>query len=148
MHQVALDAIDAIKPYGKGGPLWGLQYLSNVEKQRSVAIEGMAYRFETVTPSVLAYLRTVWSNRPGFLQPSSDDAIQAQIRHDRRVWLKVGNILFVDLPDAEVGGHREISFDLMLGEGEIGYSLPVVETLQEMADCVDGIVTELAPMLG
>jgi hypothetical protein len=52
-------------PYIQGGTriLWEIQILNNIDKLRPIPIVGVTYRFEEVTPGVLAYLRKTWSSR-------------------------------------------------------------------------------------
>ena len=84
MRKDAVDAIDAIKPY-KGGndTLWRLHGLNNIDKHRLLITVGLAYRFQSVTPNVLAYLGKVWSGRAG-AWPTPESAPYSLIEYERR----------------------------------------------------------------
>jgi hypothetical protein len=144
MRQDAVDAIAAIKPY-KGGNdvLWHLQELANIDKHRLLKIEGLAYRFETVTPEVLAYLRKVWRSRFGDWPPPGN-APDKQIEHERRHSpIKVDDVLFIDTSGAEIDHERKFDFDLALAEGRLGSRIPLLERLNGIADSVGDVLSKL-----
>ena len=148
MGKDALETIDTIKPY-KGGNdvLWRLHNLSNIDKQRPLAIVGLAYRFQHTTPSVLAYLRQVWSRRPG-AWPSPESAPHSLIEYERRHSpLNVGDVLFIDLQDAEMNGQMKFGFDLAFGEGKFANGLLLLETLSQMIEMVETTLPKFDPLM-
>jgi hypothetical protein len=146
----AMAAIGAIKPYRGGNAiLWSLQSLCAVERHRLVGVIGVAIRFKSVTPAVLAYARKLWNDLYGswrapelFLQESAA-FIESIRRHFR---LTAGDVIFVSPAGADPEDQPEFSFDLAFGEGETG-NLALLETLRQMVDEVGNIVTKLRPLL-
>jgi hypothetical protein len=143
MGQKALDAIDSIKPY-KGGEdlLWQLHKLDNTDKHRLVitvssGLEGLdnapilkgVYPETTKVPG----LEFKWGTYPTgatFLCP-----------------LKAGDVLFTDLPDAEVQEEVTFSFDVALHEPGVIECKPLRETVKEMADLVSNIIYDFRSMI-
>jgi hypothetical protein len=66
---------------------------------------------------------------------------------DRLCPLKAGDELFIDMPDAEVDEKLEFRFDVAFSEPQISEGDPVLETLQQIVDLVDGLLTGFAPLL-
>jgi hypothetical protein len=148
MRNDAIAAIDGLTPYGGGNSiLWDLQGLSNVDKHRLPNIDAIAYRFEKVTPNVLAYLRKTWTTRPGAWpepEAASDPLIEYERKHRP---LRKGDVLFIDLPDSKIDTNASFSYDLAFGETKFGYGLPLRERLKEMATTVDSVVLSLTGLL-
>lgn len=148
MRKNAVDVIDAIKPY-KGGndTLWRLHGLGNIDKHRLLMTVGLAYRFQSVTPKVLAYLSKAWSGRAG-AWPTPEAAPSSLIEYERRHSpLSVGDVLFIDTLDGELNEQSEFSFDVAFGEGKIASGLLLLETLKQMVDTVDNVICEFGPLL-
>ena len=148
MRKDAVDAIDAIRPY-KGGndTLWRLHGLNNIDKHRLLITVGLAYRFQSVTPKVLAYLGKAWSGRAG-AWPTPESAPSSLIEYERRHSpLNVGDVLFIDAFDNEVHEPMKFSFDVAIGEGKIANGLLLLETLKQMVDMVDNVICGLRPLL-
>jgi hypothetical protein len=148
MQQHAVEAIAAIEPY-KGGNdvLWHLQELANIDKHRPLKIAGLAYRFDAVTPEVLAYLRKVWSSRFGDWPPP-ENAPAELIEHERgHSPIQADDVLFIETSRAGIDSERKFNFDLALAEGRLGYRIPPVERLNGMVDTVGDVVANLDPLL-
>lgn len=147
MRRDAVEAIEAIKPY-KGGndALWRLQILNNIGKHRLLNTVGLVYRFQEVTPSVLEYLRKIWSSRPSWPSPDSPDAARLFDIDRRHSPLMPGDVVFTDSPNADVTEHKTFQFDVTFQEAFAG-RLPITETLAEILNVVDDIVLSFRPLL-
>jgi hypothetical protein len=62
--------------------------------------------------------------------------------------LKVGDELFIDAVDAEVNEKMQFRFNVALSEPQIIEAKSLIETLHQMANLVEGIVTTLQTKLG
>lgn len=144
MRMDAIEAIDSIKPYrGGNDALWILQSLNNVNKHRLLNIVGLAYRFQAVTPNVLEYLRKAWSGRFG-AWPSPEDASPDLIEYERRHFpLIKGDVLFIDLPDAEVNHQSNFSFGITITEAKLTNGSPILETFKDMTEVVENVISRL-----
>jgi hypothetical protein len=148
MRNEAVDAIDAIKPYNGGNRvIWRLHSLNNANKHGLLNIVGLAPRFQTVTPNVLAYLRRVWSGRAG-AWPAPEAAPQDLIEYER--WhfpLTMGDVLFIGLPDTELDSEINFSFDVTVYEPKIADRYPLLSQFNQMAEEVVNIISSLEPYL-
>jgi hypothetical protein len=148
MRNEAVVAIDAIKPYNGGNRvLWRLQSLINVNKQGLLNIVGLTSRFQTVTPSVLEYLRRVWGGRAG-AWPAPEVALEDLIEYER--WhfpLTKGDVLFVGLPDTDRDSEMNFSFDITVYEPKIADRAPLPAQFSGMAQEVVNTISSLGPYL-
>jgi len=146
----AISAIDAIKPYrGGSDALWRLHSLASVDKQRLLKVVGLSTRLGDLTPGVLEYIRRSFSQQPYRAEvfPESPTA-QAFIKSQGRSLLtKAGEVLLIDLPDAEPDDRIRFEFDLVFAEGKIASGVPVIESLTQIANTVNDIVSDFGPLL-
>ena len=147
MREDAVEAIEAIKPY-KGGndTLWRLHFLSNIDKRRLPNTVGLVYRFQEVTPSVLEYLRKVWSSRPSWPSPDSPGAARLFDIDRRHSPLMPGDVVLIEPPNADVTEQKTFQFDVTFQE-DLVYGRPAIETLAEMLNVVDEVVLSFRPLL-
>ena len=147
MAQRAVDAIDALKPY-KGGHdvLWQLDALAKIDKRGLIPIRALTYRFQVVNPSVIQYLRGVWSVRSGSW-PDPDSAPDSLIEYKRRLFpLTRDDTVFVDAPGS--AEPLSFTFDFAIFEPRLALGkCALIETLENMATCVNGIVAETECLL-
>src|SRR5438309_1587988 len=127
----AIKAIDATKPY-KGGDdaLWRLHHLNNIDKHRLLLTVGSALRsvdFEPITRLITGFAKSA----PLYIKPA-----------DRKFPLKVRDRLYA-------GIYEGMSFrlDVALGEPQIVEGESLLETVQHMADAVDGLIGGFKPLL-
>jgi hypothetical protein len=148
MRPDAIKAIDAIKPYGGGNDLlWRLHRLDNVDKHRLLITCGSAYNSVNIGPMMHRSISQVW-REAGFDQAREIPVFDLFIRPaDRLFPLKAGDELFIDAPDAEVNEHMQFRFDVAFGEPQVLEGEPLIETLHQMADLVDHLVSSFAPLL-
>ena len=146
MRKDMADAIDAIKPYNGGNKvLWRLHSLNNVNKHRLLNIVGLASRFQSVTPSVLAYLRREWSRRHG-AWPAPEAAPDDLIEYDRwHLPLRKGDVLFVLVPGVEVESSVDFTFDIAFCDARVAERVPLLAQVSEMTEAVEGIVSSFEP---
>jgi hypothetical protein len=146
MRKDIAEAIDAIRPYNHGHPvLWRLHSLNNVNKHRLPNIVGLASRFESVTPSVLAYLRREWSRRHG-TWPAPEDAPDDLIEYDRwHLPLKKGDVLFVLLPGVAAESEVNFTFNIAFVDAKAAERSPLGAQVDEMMRAVEGIISSFEP---
>ena len=98
-------------------------------------------------PSVIEYLRGVWSVRPGSW-PDPDTAPDSLIEYERRLFpLTRDGVVFVDAPGS--AERLSFTFDLAIFEPRLALGQrSLIETLENLAACVDGIVAETESLLG
>ena len=143
MKQDAINAIHATKPY-KGGNdlLWKLHRLNIVDKHRSLFTVGAAFQSLDITASMVQSMKAAAPEMATFPWPS------LFLRPaDRMFPLKVGDELFIDLPDAEVNPGMQFRFDVALGEPGIVEGDAIIEALQQMIDEVGNTVRQFEPLL-
>src|SRR5207249_4895115 len=111
MLQPAIDAIDAIEPYkgGKGHQLWVLQELNNLSKHRELIAVGSAFRSVDLGGHMLREMGKTLGRALPEISAFYGTA-------DRMCPLKVGDELFIDLPDAEPDEKMQFRFDVALNE--------------------------------
>jgi hypothetical protein len=146
------EAIDALKPY-KGGNdlLWNLHELNNIEKHRLLITVGAMFQSFNFGAHASAWLADWASTQPDnpfagkeiphvdlFLGSTSTDALSP---------LKVGDELFIDAPDAKVNEGLQFGLNVALYEPDVLKAKALLETVQELARQVEGIVTALIPRL-
>ncbi|MDQ6683014.1 MAG: hypothetical protein M3Y88_07080 [Chloroflexota bacterium] len=143
--KAAIDAFDATEPYegGRGHALRQLHELNKPDKHdlpltvaggyRAVDIMGSLRDSQAArTADIVAYEAL----GPLFLKPA-----------DRMCPLKVGDELFLEPLDVEVKHERKFRFDISFHQPGVIECEPALETLQNFANLVDGIVTAFEPLL-
>jgi hypothetical protein len=143
MRGDAVKAIDAIEPYkgGKGDMIWRLHHLNRIDKHRLLITVGSAYRSLDVGAVVGKLLTRTFPDKPTpavplFLRPK-----------DRMFPLKAGDVLFEDLPDAEVNKNLQFRFDVALSEPQIVEGDSLLETVHQMTNLVDNLIPVFEPLL-
>jgi hypothetical protein len=139
----AVKAIDFIQPYkgGRGQSLWVLHELNNTDKHRLLLTVGGGFNGMNIGPVVNRELKRLGA--PGEPVPVLEVS-------DPRLWtcpLKVGAILFTDMPDTELHEDVYFLFDVALGEPGIAPGESVLKTLQDMSKLVADIVDQLGRLL-
>jgi hypothetical protein len=149
MRQSAIKAIDGIKPYKDGNDtLWRLHKLNNVDKHRLLITVGSAFRSVDLGGYIFRQHKKVLESNPNFHRFASQVAPKAFFRDgDRMFPLKAGDVLFIDAPNAGVDEELEFRFDVAFGEPQIVEGESLLESLQNMADVVDQIVTTFKSLL-
>jgi len=146
-RQTTIDAIDAIKPY-KGGNdlLWVLHQLNNVEKHRLLLTVGSKFGSVNIAPMIMRDIVTMMTRHlpEGQAVPTFDLFLNPA---DVLFPLKVGDQLFVDLPDAEINEKMQFRFDVALSESRIVEARSLMELLIQLTKLVENIISNLAPEL-
>lgn len=139
----AIHAIDATKPYrGGNDALWLIHSLNNIDKHRLLVTVGSAlqsvdlggYMVRQMARSA-PHLANILS-LSAFFPPS-----------DRMCPLKIGDELFIDLPDVKEDEQLQFRFELAFNEPQISEGESILETLKNMLDAVDDVLTGLSPFL-
>ncbi len=140
MPQGAIDAIDAIEPYrgGKGHELWVLSELNNASKHRELIVVASRFGSVDVGSLIADLMGNAWPAEkvPLVLKPA-----------DPLCPLKVGDVAFIDLPDAKVDQKLKFAFNVAINEPQITKAQPLTESVHHLANLVDGIVAQLSPFI-
>jgi hypothetical protein len=146
-RQDIVDAIDLIKPY-KGGNdlLWTLYRLNNIDKHRLLITVGSMFQSVNLGAHMHASIQKSFGHTwgKGKTMPMLDLFVRPA---DTLFPLKVGDELFVDAVDAEVNERMQFRFNVALSEPQIIEAQSLIETLHQMANLVDGIITALESKL-
>jgi hypothetical protein len=139
MGKDAIDAISAIEPYGggKGDALWRLHCLSIIDKHRlpiTIAGANMGIHLPSLYPEL--FPADAKAN-PWILCVT-----------DMRFSLKDNDILFRDDPGRELKQDLHFPFFVALDEFGVFERQPLIPTLQNLRDCVNGVVSGCAPLFG
>jgi hypothetical protein len=147
-RQNALDAVDKIEPWrgGKGEILWRLSELNNIDKHRLLITVGSFNSGVDIGRFLSRQISTSWAGAfPE--QPRPDPQISLVLNPaDRLCPLKIGDVLFTGAPDEELGTET-FYLDIALVEPGVLECEPIVKTLQGMADAVDKVLTDFAPLV-
>lgn len=141
-HNDSFAAIDAIKPY-KGGNdlLWMLYRINSIEKHRLLITVGSMFQ----SIDLGAYMSAMMQKA---LPDENIPLMSAFFRPAGVLFpLKAGDELFIDAPDAEVNEQLKFRFNVALNEPGIIEGKPLLETVYELTNHVEGIVTALSPRL-
>jgi hypothetical protein len=86
-----------------------------------------------------------WEKCTGMRVPPALDEV-IDIKH-KLYPLKAGDVLFTDLPEAEVNNGAKFYVDIALAEPQVVEGEPLLETVRHLAHLVDRVVAELVPLL-
>jgi hypothetical protein len=154
MRPDAIKAIDEIEPYkgGKGERIWMLNQLSIADKHRLVITVGAALQGTDLGAHVSRHLqqmiRQTQRTVPDYPVPVPP-TMHVLFKTDPMMCcpLKVGDTLFTDAPDAEVNEEMQFQFDIALNEPGIIEGKPLLETLHQLANLIDDIITNLGGLI-
>jgi hypothetical protein len=142
MRQDAIDAICAIEPYvgGKGADLWTFHRLNNIDKHRLIITVGSAFRSMDIGGYIAADIRAkTGRNIPNislFIRPA-----------DKFFPLETGKELFIGAPDDEPNQNMKFAFDIAVHEPGLVDGQPILETVVQFRDRINGIVDAFRPCL-
>jgi hypothetical protein len=144
MRQQAVDAIEAVKPY-KGGNdlLWRLHRLNNIDKHRLLLAVASHQVAHTMTPSERKMAEDLYA-RVGKPLPNMMPLIS--IDAAKFAPLKAGDEL-LRIPIAELEPYTHFHLDVAFNEPEIVEGELVLQTLRNMANMVDSLVTSFVQFL-
>jgi hypothetical protein len=139
MSQAAIDLINAANPYlGGNDLLWAIHSLNNIDKHNLLLVVGTAHRQTTIDVPVMS---DILEKLTGGLLERSSMNLSFPIT-DPLCPLKAGDKLHALPAGPEQDVYIEFSFDVAFGEPEIVKGKPLLETVQEFAHLVDGIVSQ------
>jgi hypothetical protein len=140
LHQHAIDAINAIEPYGggTGNDLWTLHALNNVDKHRLLVTVGGSFQSVGIGSLLSRSLSGAFKNVKIELGIKPADTLCP---------LKVGDELFIDSPDAEIDEHMPFKLDVALSESGIIDGKPLLETVRSLSKLVESIIPQFKPFL-
>lgn len=139
--QRALDAFDATEPYkgGNGHTIWQLHELNKPDKHEWPLATYGGYAALDLAPT----LNDTW--------PFPDHTVTVPPLwfhpQDRLCPLEVGDALYVEPWELEMKQDRQFRFDISFHEPGVIECEPVLVTLQNLANVVDGIITAFEPLL-
>jgi hypothetical protein len=143
MSQAAVDLIDATKPY-KGGndALWMLNELNNIDKHRLLLTVGARYGSVNVGADLQREMQRLWGSKQ--ILPAMDIYLTPE---NRLCPLKAGDELYTTAPDAEVNEKMDFRFEVALSEPQVAEGEPLLETLHQLVQLVEGVVAQFAHLL-
>ena len=149
---LAIAEIDSLKPYKSGNELlWMLHKLNIIDKHRTLITAGSACRSINIgatfdTKVMYEHLKKVL---PGGTDLSKYPEVDLFIPPaDRQFPLRQGYQLFTDLPNAEPNKKIQFRFELGLGEKEVAYDKPLLDTLTSMVTLVESNLPRFESFLG
>jgi hypothetical protein len=143
----SIDKIDAFKPYeGGNDQLCMLHYLNIIEKHRTLLAvgclsTGFAFPDFMVAKSEQEFIYSAteyYDTMNVFLEEFGGPKFP----------LEAGLPLFVDRADSELNPNLKFRFDIAFNEAGVAQGNPIVETLHQLTDLVEGIVAAFEPKLG
>ena len=144
-RQDAMDMIRAVAPY-KGGNnvLWALGELNNIDKHRMLLAAAISHSGHCPTPQQREYLTALFLNwfpnaRPEFVAGMYFPA-------ETNFPLKKGDPLLT-LPISECKENIDFRFQISFDEPQVLQREPLLLTLYQMSDVVDGTIKRFAPLL-
>jgi hypothetical protein len=142
MRQDAVDAIRALEPYsgGKGADLWTLHRLNNIDKHRLILTVGTSFG----SVDLGAYIKAHAEKAFGKTLPDIELFVAPA---DNLFPLEAGKELFIGAPDEEPNDKMKFKFDVAINEAGLIEGKPVLETLMQFRDRVNGIVEAFRPCL-
>ncbi len=142
-RQEAKDAVDATKPYRGGNEvLWRLHKLNNIDKHRLLLTVGFAFRSLDLGADIGSEMERFMAQKfPGQPLPAMPPLFFRPA--DRLFPLKVGDELYIGGADQPINDKMQFRFDVAFGEPGVAEDQPLLETLQQMVDAVDGLVSGL-----
>jgi hypothetical protein len=146
VREEAKQAIDATTPYRGGNDmLWRLHKLSNIDKHRLLLT--VASRPRAVDLGGCTF-RKMCEQFPDIAKNFKPDSLSAFfIVADRPFPLQQGYECFREPIDRKPDEHLKLSFDIAIGEPGVMEGEPVIETLQQMANLVDKLISHFKPYL-
>ncbi len=140
--EAAVDLIKEAKPY-KGGneALWRLHRLDIADKHKLLIAVGSAYRSVTIDIGALTRESTArWLGIDPSEIPPSPVAIRPA---DRQFPLKDGAVLY---RGPQMDMYPQFTFEVAFGEGEVVQGEPLIETLHELVQFVEGFIKLFPPL--
>ena len=133
-----IDAIDSLRPY-KGGDdvLWLLHSLNNIDKHRLLVTVGSFYRSVDLGGHIT---RKMAKQFPHLTEMPE---LSAFFRLEGAPPLRVGDDLLSLEPGGDVDPHMQFRFHLAFHEVGICEGEPLMDTLINMVDAVEGVVARL-----
>lgn len=142
MRQAAIDAIDAIEPYGGGAghTLWQLHELDRIDKHRLLlTVYGELLSHSLLPSQREQIIKRYFASHPGGTPPDLSNTNIAPIR--RISPLKEGDTLLT-VPESELEQYMNFALGVAFGEPKILQGDPVIETLNSMAQFVEMILRQ------
>ena len=151
LDQNAVGAINAIEPYngGKGYLLWQLHKLNNIDKHRLLITVGCHLTGFRLHTTRRRHMHKAINAEAGIeLTDDQADELNPFLPPDGNVHaLKEGVVLVKDLfANEEVDQSTKFTFVVALNEPLIVDCKPLLPVLNEMADCVDAVITNFEPL--
>jgi hypothetical protein len=147
MSVEAQNLIDSTQPYQGGNDLfWVLHHLNNIDKHHFILVAGSAVRSIDLggfmTRDMVSKGLVPLGFPPQLLALSLFYKVEPQTCP-----LKVGDELFVGLPNAEPDQQLQFKFDIAFAEPQIVRGKAIVETVNQLANLIDGIFVQFERLL-
>ena len=123
--------------------MWRLHRLDNMSKHRTLLTVGIAHGMIDFTETLHAVMEKGW----GGILPMPDVPFTVPTLLTGNP-AQVGDLLYVGFPiDEEVNEKLKFPYDITLDEPEVPAGETMLETLRGMADVVDNLLSDFAPLL-
>lgn len=145
----AIKVLSEVEAYkgGKGHELWVLNRLHNSDKHRILLTAGSSYKAFNAAAGVHKGMEE-WLTRlrghPVMLKPFE---FMLSTKGEIMCPLKAGDVLLIDLPDAELKEDMKFTIDVAFNEPGVVEGKAVIETIQQLADLVRHTTTLFKPYL-
>jgi hypothetical protein len=145
MSVAVIQIIDELKPYAGGNAdLSRLHELNKIDKHRLLLTVGSGFQSVNLAPHMQRMMeKSLPKDWPAKNLQFPDLFVRPA---DRFVPLKAGDELFIDGPDAEVNEKIQFRFEIAFAESPV-HGEPVLPILHQLANVVEGIVTQFKPHL-
>lgn len=135
MTKAAISIIHAAKPYHGGNDvLWQLHQLNNIDKHRLPIVAASSFKSMDIAAHMQKEFEEVF-RKTGTILPSV--FVEPE---DQKFPLEVGDILFIDKPDAEPNPDMNFNIRVAIHEPSIIENRSLVEVILEMAKEVEGVL--------
>jgi hypothetical protein len=142
LAQQAKDVIDTIKPFrGGNDDLWKIHKLNIIDKHRLLVTVGSSFGSMDIGGHIVESFKRDFPHLQVpemhlFMKPA-----------DILFPLKVGDVLFIDLPDAKSNPNLQFKFDIVIQEPGIVEGEPLIEMLLVLIEAVNSLVSIFEPIL-
>lgn len=149
VRQEIIDAIDATEPYkcGKGHALWQLNELTKPDRHRLLIGAGSISTGVDIAPTIRSRVSKAVEGMPNFSGLDLSLIKPMFLRPADKAPLNVGHELYIEPLDEEVHEDRGFTFDVSLNAPGVMECEPAIKTLQDLANLVDALVSELGRFL-
>jgi hypothetical protein len=146
MRKDAIDAIDAIKPYGGGNDtLWKIHRLNIIDKHRLLVAVGSTFESFDIGGDLVRRMNALLVKSG---EEPLERGIELALRPANRLFpLKAGDVLYNGIPDDIVDKDKKFTFEIALNETGIVDGEPALKLMKDMVNLIDSLIPAFEPLL-